>query len=695
MNFNSKTDTSYKQLEALLEEADAYISAEKFSFAYETSLHVTRLLETIEVHSPISPDGLTRDFSIVIVAHQKNDGQTALRDMLLKLDPSRFELIFVENSSTPIFELIDAVKEHNVRLIRVGFNAGIGVARNLAIRTATGRGIIMIDDDGMTSEASIEALLTTFDEHAAVSVRGRVVPSMNPEGAPPHYDCGNFRFQRYCDIEGFSVWRTSELRRIGLFDPILYGHEGAELTARLYPHAGPDAFIYEPNAILTHDFALDSEAATIKRQRYEKLTKYCTEKNKSYRDILTAFRKMPNDPVAQATLQMRRRFTCAPAGIGRASEPVSIISTCYNGAGFLKDYARSLNSQTDQLFEVIFVDDGSEDNSLELIDQHLSKNLPRKLVSAEHVGRAGALNRALDESTNDICVIADVDDIFIPQRIEWTRAAYDIFPEADMIGLMIFDKVSSARASRPIPCTPAPLQVRKHFGMPAPFPGFSFRKSATSERFDPEMRAGIDCDWMFRALRNDNCNGYLLPLNATFYRTHGGQISTHKRDLQRSVALKHVRNNHVALIGNNQVDDEAMELLIGWTPILSGPDYWKAHGYAMRLADAAHQQANDLKMQQFLLELLRHVEMLHTMLLKRDYGKLKKIIKQRDDTVSAHDRREAQQEHRISELTRRMHEQSFKAETARAEIEKIFASRSWRATEPVRRVASIIRRQKK
>ena len=574
-------------------EAKEAIEAKDYETALKISTQISECIETDQAPAIVETDGAERDYSIVVVGYRAVEEHKPLIETLLALDPARFEIIFAENSETPIFDIGEDTAAGNLRILRMGANLGVGIARNLAIKSASGRGIIMIDDDGLTDEASIEALIDLFEAAEATAVRGKVLPKAEDIEPPQHYDPGDRIMPRYCDIEGMSIWRRSELMRVGMFDPILFGHEGVELTARLYVLNGPEAFLYQPKAVLYHDFALDPDKVHEKMERYEKLTHYIIHKNPDYQSTINVYRNMGNDLISPTLIQHRCQF--AKASQLRKSDPkVSILTTCYNGAEFIPQFVEALSVQTDQNFELIFVDDGSDDGSADLLKEFLPAGTDCTVIDGGKVGRSGALNKALAAANCDICLVADVDDLPLPQRVEWTKYAYDLYPDAGMIGFLIYDVTSHVRASRPFPSEAVPLSVRRYFGMPSPFPGFSFRKSKTTQSFDESLKAGVDCDWMFRSLNLDRCDGYLIPLNITFYRLHEGQITTSRRHLQRETALRYLRERHNALLGPDEGDDESLALFAGWSPIENDADHEQMLNYALKLLAGAHRAEVDV-----------------------------------------------------------------------------------------------------
>ncbi len=635
-----------------LDGADRAIAAEDFERALACSADVNSMLDTFGYDTRIATDGKVRPYSIIVVAHQKVADHALLIAVLLGLDPARFELIFVENADAPIFDISPQQGAGNLRLIHLGANLGVGVARNIALRVATGAGSILIDDDGLTRADDIEQLITLFEDAQAIAVRGKVLPKTGTETPPPHYDPGTRVMQSACNIEGFSIWRTAAVVQAGGFDPILFGHEGLELTARLFPSHGPEAFLYQPTAVLRHDFYQGPQKVSEKMARYGRLSGYICRKIPHFLETLGVFDKAQTAPGPFAQLQHRIEFV-RHARDAPEVPPVSILTTCYNGAAFIDDFVRGLTAQTDQNFELVFVDDGSEDDSVTRLSQALPGHIPRQIITNAHGGRGHALNTALQAAQHDTCLIADVDDIPLPQRVQWTKQAYVMFPSAALIGFMIFDQHFAARASRPLPRSAVPLSVRAYFGMPAPFPGLSFRKSLITQRFDSDLTAGIDCDWLYRTLMQDKCDGYLLPLNATFYRTHPDQITAGGRAQQQSVSSQHLRSRHGALDvpdGNRTLD-----MFAGWGSIENSADLERLTEYGLNiLADAAaagRPNLPDLQREMF------------TYLAERKSEWLQRAEQQLQDQV-------AQLNHAVESVTH--------------SLDTVHQSRSWTLTKPLR-----------
>lgn len=98
---------------------------------------------------------------------------------------------------------------------------------------------------------------------------------------------------------------------------------------------------------------------------------------------------------------------------------VSIIVPVYNSQEYLRDCLLSLVKQTLNEIEIIVVNDGSTDNSLEII-QGFAKNYPDKFVvlTKENGGQATARNLGIQHSTGEYIGFIDSDDSVHPEMYQ-------------------------------------------------------------------------------------------------------------------------------------------------------------------------------------------------------------------------------------------------------------------------------------
>jgi len=95
---------------------------------------------------------------------------------------------------------------------------------------------------------------------------------------------------------------------------------------------------------------------------------------------------------------------------------VSIIIPSYNAEKWLSETIESALSQTWAHKEVIIVDDGSTDHSLQIAQEFESRSV--KVVSQENKGAAAARNRGLEYAQGDYIQWLDADDLLALDKIE-------------------------------------------------------------------------------------------------------------------------------------------------------------------------------------------------------------------------------------------------------------------------------------
>ncbi len=91
-------------------------------------------------------------------------------------------------------------------------------------------------------------------------------------------------------------------------------------------------------------------------------------------------------------------------------EKISIIVPCYNTEVFLKQCLDSLIGQTYQNLEIICVNDGSKDNTLQILREYAEKDDRIIVVDQENTGLSGVRNKALSLSTGKYVTFVDSDD---------------------------------------------------------------------------------------------------------------------------------------------------------------------------------------------------------------------------------------------------------------------------------------------
>lgn len=464
----------------------------------------------------VETDQNIRPYSIVVIAHQRAEGQKALIDNLTFLDPDRFELILVENASSSIFDIGPEMSGRNIHLFQVGANLGCGIARNIGFMAATGNGVILVDDDGQTNAQDIEILVQTFERYDASIVRGRVIPLTAGAPRPDHYDLGPHQIQRFCDIEGFSIFRRSDILRVGGFDPVLYGHEGMDLTARLYPIVGPEAFLYEPSAVLYHDYAVDETKRAAKEARYDAIGQYCRQKTTGFGKLGGRFRISSDEPAVAAALRWRRILEDSPAD----QDPASVIAVIDNTVtqDQFHDFLSRLNAQRSKEFELVLVDGRTSKLELCPLSRRLSPDILRKVFACPGASTAAMLDAGIEAASNDLCIFADVQYGMIPQRIRLAKAAHRLFPGVGLLSLAFFTEDHPVTGDQPVPFVPTSLAIMSLTGNLPQLAALSLLRSRLPDipRFLNMTSDNAVSEWVDRVVADGRADSVIIPVPALF-----------------------------------------------------------------------------------------------------------------------------------------------------------------------------------
>ncbi|MEK1310452.1 glycosyltransferase family 2 protein [Limosilactobacillus fermentum] len=96
---------------------------------------------------------------------------------------------------------------------------------------------------------------------------------------------------------------------------------------------------------------------------------------------------------------------------------VSIIMPCYNGEKFIKETIESVLAQTYTSWELLIIDDGSKDSSVDIIKSY-QQDQRIKLIQQANAGSAAARNNGIRQSKGQYMALLDSDDLWLPEFLE-------------------------------------------------------------------------------------------------------------------------------------------------------------------------------------------------------------------------------------------------------------------------------------
>ncbi len=99
-------------------------------------------------------------------------------------------------------------------------------------------------------------------------------------------------------------------------------------------------------------------------------------------------------------------------------EKISVIIPMYNSQDYIGQCLRSVISQTYRNLEILVIDDGSTDKSVEICQSYCQKDKRIRLLLQEHGGVSVARNRGLDTAKGAYLFFLDSDDMIHPYLLE-------------------------------------------------------------------------------------------------------------------------------------------------------------------------------------------------------------------------------------------------------------------------------------
>jgi len=212
----------------------------------------------------------------------------------------------------------------------------------------------------------------------------------------------------------------------------------------------------------------------------------------------------------------------------------TVVVTTYNYAHLLPDALRALAAQTVTDFELLIVDDGSTDNTEEIVEQFQPRFDDCHYLKKANGGAATARNHGVQRAAGTHVAILDADDIWAPRYLETIRKAIESRPETEIVFCDGVRILADGRVLRPVfppglPPLEGPISsVESLFSVCDNFlpSGMVFLKSLYDRigAFDARFSHGDDVDWVIRAaMAGADC--LRIDQKLFLHRFHGSNLT--------------------------------------------------------------------------------------------------------------------------------------------------------------------------
>lgn len=416
------------------------------------------------------------------------------------------EIIVVDDGSTD--NTLDVVRAlgGDIHFVRLERNYGVATARNAGVSLSSGDAIAFLDSDDLwpPDKLRIQAQRMHTDVDIVFGKTQLFCRDQSHGAFTPR------------DLPFSSILLGSALIRRALFDTDKVG----PFDEALRQHEDLDWFMRareQPINIVLHD-----EVALHYRLHSNSLTRddqlrFTADKTM----FLTVFKR---------SLERRRTLAAGRRTMWHSrTQGVSVIIPVRNQERYLAEAIESVLAQTRPPDEIIVVDDGSTDGTLDVARRYMNRI---RYVYQPPRGAPAARNRGLALATGDAIAFLDSDDTWLPAKLEAQLAVLEAQPEVDVVFCHVEQFVSED--ARDVTAS-VPERVRHLAAVYAS--GLLVRRAAFERigHFDERFVRTDVVDWIVRA-RQHRLREFMLPDVLVCRRWHANNLGRTTRSLDNEYA---------------------------------------------------------------------------------------------------------------------------------------------------------------
>ena len=223
---------------------------------------------------------------------------------------------------------------------------------------------------------------------------------------------------------------------------------------------------------------------------------------------------------------------------------VSVIIPTYNRRNYVPASIQSVLDQTYGDYEIVVVDDGSTDNTRELLERWIESGTIR-YIRQENKGAAAASNRGFKEASGELITFLDSDDLWPEDKLEWQVQYLREHPEMGAVGgaHQFIDK-DGEKSKSPIVREGEYAFENVFTGTPVVSIGAALIRCRLVDEaggFDESIETQDFDLWMKLARRG--CRIAIFPRVSLYYRVHGENCSLQNGLRQYEVCERVIRMN--------------------------------------------------------------------------------------------------------------------------------------------------------
>lgn len=338
------------------------------------------------------------ELSVIIVAYNTGFTLVDCVESLLSNNDGNYEIIIVDNGGNE--KVVEKLLGFRLLYISSPHNFRPSEGRNIGAYFAKGRILAFLDDDAIVGKGYVRTIIELFKKYEIIWLRGKILPKTNHyrNKEAGHNDLGNTcKFITYVNTESNCAISKNEYVKLNGMDPLLFNHEGVELSYRIKISYGLKKILYSPDIIVYHDYANTNLKYDIKMKRNQVMMSYLKFIHPAIEDFISdlyCFNINAKQGKLIMTLLVRNE-----EDIVRYNIDFHLI----RGVDF-----------------IIATDNGSTDGTLDILHEYEKKGVLRLIEEPQHNHNQAVWNNrmaqmARDEYDADFIFHCDADEFWFPR----------------------------------------------------------------------------------------------------------------------------------------------------------------------------------------------------------------------------------------------------------------------------------------
>jgi glycosyltransferase involved in cell wall biosynthesis len=257
----------------------------------------------------------------------------------------------------------------------------------------------------------------------------------------------------------------------------------------------------------------------------------------------------------------------------------------YNGGPYLREAIDSILAQTYPDFELLIIDDGSTDDSAQVIGSYRDRRI-RQDANPANLGTVPTLNRGLDLARGEYVAVMHADDVSHPERLARQVCYLDRHPRVGVVGTWATTFGDGPERPWRLPTRPESVVCASVFNCALIHPSVMLRRAwldGHDLRYDPSHLHAEDYGLLLRASRHFLLAN--LPEILLRYRVHPSSTTQrHRARMMQSVHLIHADYFRLCGLPSSDAERAVHHELAGLAPDGRVSSLAAAHAWLVKLS---------------------------------------------------------------------------------------------------------------